>query len=181
MNKKISEDSKFKTYNSHSKEKDESKLYQSINNIFFYDYQQKYIKDERINEYKKEELKKQIFNDKINGKNILKNYYMNYIEEIVLPLFRRNKDINQSKLDIIKYNISIILECLGMDKNYYNNYFYQYKTKKKNDNRTQSQEAVLRFRKEFGINKEDFKDDALENRLIENNLDIYETFLKMFG
>ena len=183
-NKKIGEDYKFKTSNSKSKEKNESKsskLYQSINNIFFYDYQQKYIKEQKINEFKKEELQKEIFNDKISGKNILKNYYMNYIETIVLPLFRRHKDISQSKLDIIKYNISIILECLGMDKNYYNNYFYQNKTKKQNDNRTQSQEAVLRFRKEFGINKEDFKDEALENKLIENNLDIYKTFGKMFG
>jgi len=46
------------------------KLYQSINSIFFYDYQQKYIKDQKINEYKKEELQKEIFNDKITGRNI---------------------------------------------------------------------------------------------------------------
>ena len=34
------------------------KFYQSINSIFFYDNQQKYIKDQKINEFKKEELQK---------------------------------------------------------------------------------------------------------------------------
>jgi len=43
---KIGQDSKFKTFISEAKENNESKLYQSINNIFFYDYQQKYIKDQ---------------------------------------------------------------------------------------------------------------------------------------
>ena len=45
----------------------------------------------------------------------------------------------------------------------------------------QSMEAVRRYRKEFGISKEDFKDEAIEKRLIENNLDINKTFQKMFG
>jgi len=157
------------------------KLYQSINNIFFYDYQQKYIKYQKISELKKEELQKEIFNDKVTGKNILKNYYMNFIEENILPLFKKNKNIIQSKLEIIKYNISIILDCLGMDKNHYNNYYYQYEPNKPRFSRHQSQEAVLRFRREFNISKEDFKDKALENKLIENNLDIYKTFEKIFG
>jgi len=65
------------------------KLYQSINFIFFHDYQQKFIKDQKISEFKKEELKKQIFNDKKKGSNILKDYYMNYIETIILPLFKK--------------------------------------------------------------------------------------------
>ena len=103
------------------KEQNKKNIYNSINIIFFVDYQQKIIREQKINEYQKEELKKEIFNDKKNGRNILKNYYMNYIEENILPLFKKN--INSSKLEIIKYNISIILECLGMDKNYYNEYF----------------------------------------------------------
>ena len=113
------------------------KLYQSINNIFFYDYQQKYIKDQKINEYKKEELQKEIFNDKVTGRNILKNYYMNFIETNILPLLKKNKNIITSKLATIKYNISIILECLRMDKNYYNNYYYQYEINNQNINRSQ--------------------------------------------
>ena len=112
---------KYLNMDTSPKEQNEKKIYQSINNIFFEDYQQKFIKEQKINEYQKEELKKEIFNDKKNGRNILKNYYMNYIEENILPLFKKN--INSSKLEIIKYNISIILECLGMDKNYYNEYF----------------------------------------------------------
>jgi len=157
------------------------KIYQSINSIFFYDYEQKYIKDQKINEYKKEELLKEIFNDKITGRNILKNYYMNFIEENILPLFKKNKNIIQSKLETIKYNISIVLECLGMDKNFYNNNYYQYETNKPKFTRQQSQDAVLSFRREFNISKEDFTDAALEKKLIENNLDKNKTFGKIFG
>ena len=68
-----------------------------------------------------------------------------------------------------------------MDKNYYNNYYYQNEKKKQNINRHQSQAAVLRFRKEFNISKEDYPDEAIERRLIENNLDPNKTFAKMFG
>jgi len=163
------------------KKNDNQKIFQSINSIFFYDYQQKYIKDQKINENKKEELQKEIFNDKIKGSNILKDFYMNYIETIILPLFKKNKNIIQSKLKTIKYNISVILECLGMDKNYYKNYYNQYEIKKLNFDRSNSQEAMIKFRKEFNISKEDFKDEAIEKRLIENDLDIYKTFGKMFG
>ena len=163
------------------KKNDNQKIFQSINSIFFYDYQQKYIKDQKINENKKEELQKEIFNDKIKGSNILKDFYMNYIETIILPLFKKNKNIIQSKLKTIKYNISVILECLGMDKNYYINYYNQYEIKKLNFDRSNSQEAMIKFRKEFNISKEDYTDEALERRLIENDLDIHKTFEKMFG
>ena len=68
-----------------------------------------------------------------------------------------------------------------MDKNYYNNYYNQYEIKKHNFNRCYSQEALIKFRKEFKISKEDFTDEAIEKRLIENDLDINKTFGKMFG
>ena len=106
---------------------------------------------------------------------------MNFIEVKILPLFKKNKDNSNLNLEAIKYNISTILECLGMNKNYYNNYYYQYEMQKKPVNRNQSLEAVRKFRKEFGISKEDFKDEAIEKRLIENDLDINKTFQKMFG
>jgi hypothetical protein len=188
------EDKKLKYYNNEVNERNDKpkidkktndaqtqKLYQSINSIFFIDYQQKVINDQKINEFKKEELQKAIFNDKISGRNILKNYYMNFIEENVLPLFKKSKYTSQSILEIIKYNISVILECLGMNKNYYNNYYYQNEANKKKINRRLSEEAVLRFRNEYNLNKEEYTDEALERRLIENNLDINKTFEKMFG
>ena len=106
---------------------------------------------------------------------------MNFIEVKILPLFKKNRDNSNLNLETIKYNISTILECLGMDKNYYNNSYYQYEMQKKPVNRNQSMEAVRKFRKEFGISKEDFKDEAIEKRLIENDLDINKTFQKMFG
>ena len=172
-----------KDLNDNQKKEGNQKLYQSINNIFFYDYQQKYIKDQQISEDKKEQLQKEIFNDKIKGKNILKDYYMNYIETIILPLFKKNKNIIQSKLETIKYNISIILECLGMNKNYYNNYFYQGEPgqKKKHFSRAQSIDALLKFRNEFQISKEVITDEALVNKLEDNNLNIYKTFGKIYG
>ena len=188
------EDLKIKYYNTEPNDRNDKpkinkktndsrfqKLYQTINKIFFYDYQQKYIKDQKINDNQKEELQKEVFNDKITGRNILKNYYMNFIETNILPLFKKNKNIIQSKLEIIKYNISIILECFGLEKNYYNNYYYNYERKKTKTNRRSSVEAVSRFRKEFGISKEDYTDEAIENRLIENDLDINKAFSKMFG
>jgi len=165
------------------KEQNSNKIYQSINNIFFVDYQQKCIKEQKINEYQIEELKKEIFNDKKKGRNFLKNYYMNYIEENILPLFKKNINPSKQKViqEIIKYNICIILECLGMDKNYYNNYFYQQEAKQPKFSRCQSKEAVIKFRKEFNISQDDFTDEALEKKLIENNLDIHKTFGKIFG
>ena len=171
----------IKDRNGNQKKEGDNKIYQSINNIFFYDYQQKYIKDQKINEYQKEVLQKEIFNDKIKGRNILKSYYMNYIEKIILPLFKKNKNIIQSKLEIIKYNISVILECLGIDKNYYNSYYYQNEPSIKKVSKAQSIDAMLKFRNEFKISKEDITDEALENRLKENNLDIYKTFGKIYG
>ena len=158
-----------------------NKIYQSINNIFFIDYQQKNVKDEKINDLKKEQIKDIIFKDQETGANIIKEYYMNFIEVKILPLFKKNRDNSNLNLETIKYNISTILECLGMDKNYYNNSYYQYEMQKKPVNRNQSMEAVRKFRKEFGISKEDFKDEAIEKRLIENDLDINKTFQKMFG
>ena len=68
-----------------------------------------------------------------------------------------------------------------MDKNYYNNYYLQNNIKLKKFNRNQSREAVLKFRKEFNINREDIIDEALERRLKENNLDPNKTFAKIFG
>ena len=62
---------------------------------------------------------------------------MNYIETTILPLFKKNKNINTSKLEAIKYNLSVIIECLGMDKNYYNNNYYQHEINKPKFNRHQ--------------------------------------------
>ena len=108
---------------------------------------------------------------------------MNYIEGNILPLFKKNIISSKQKViqEIIKYNICIILECLGMDKNYYNNYFYQQEAKQPKFSRCQSKEAVIKFRKEFNINQDDFTDEALEKKLLENDLDIYKTFGKIFG
>ena len=68
-----------------------------------------------------------------------------------------------------------------MDKNYYNNYYLQNNIKLKKFNRNQSREAVLKFRKEFNICREDIADEALERILKENNLDPNKAFAKIFG
>lgn len=58
-----------------------------------------------------------------------------------------------------------------MDINYYNNYYSPIDTQKEKDiNKSQSQEATLRFREEYQISKEDYKDEVLEKKLNENGL-----------
>ena len=55
------------------------------------------------------------------------------------------------------------------------------KDKKNVVDRGQSIEALHRFRKEFQIIEKDYADEGILNRLIENYLDIYKTFSKIFG
>ena len=115
---------------------------------------------------------KEIFMAK--DKNFLINHYLNFIELNVLPIFKKRGKISEDILEIIKYNISVVLECCGKDKNYF-------ETQKKFINRKKSVAAIRQFRKEFGISEDEYNDAGLEKRLIENNLDIYKTFGKMFG
>ena len=56
-------------------------------------------------------------------------YVKNFITNNVLRLFQKD-NIPKYILEIVKLKISLLLECIGMDKDYYSAYYYP-KTKKK--------------------------------------------------
>ena len=164
-----------------TKKKKVRKIYQSVNKVFFRDYQQKYIRVQKISEDEKDELERELIKEMKAGEHSLKDYCINYIEENVLPLFKRN-DLREEEREIIKYNLEVLLKYCGKDKNtYYNYYIAENNKQKKEIDRKRSIEALTNFRKEFGISEKDYNDEGIINRLIENDYDINKTFQKMFG
>jgi hypothetical protein len=156
------------------------KLYTSMKKFFFNDFEQKYIKVQKITDFEKEEIEKEIINEMRNGDSNLKKYCLNYIETNVLKFFKK-KDLDDNTRDILKYNVETISQCCGMGKNYYINDFYPEMKRKKEFDRNKSEEALKKFRMEFKIKKEDYSDEGIIKRLEENNLDIFKTFQKIFG
>ena len=148
--------------------------------FFFNDYEQKYIKIQKITDIEKEEIEKELTNEMRRGDNNLKSYCINYIEENVLPIFKK-RNLKESQREILKYNVETIAQCCGLDKNYYRDAFYPQLIKKKVVDREKSVEALKKFRLEFNISKDDYADEGIINKLEENNLDIYKTFQKIFG
>ena len=169
-----------------AKEKDSSKqrvrrAYNSVHKVFFSDKQEKFIKVEKISEIERDEIEREAMKEMKEHKEDLKNFCKNYIEENVLPLFKR-KDIEDYQREILKYNIESILQCIGENKILYKNYYYPEVFNNKTEiDRRKSIAALRRFRKEFQVKEEDYNDEGLIRRLAENNYDIYKTFGKIFG
>ena len=159
------------------KQKTTKKYLTILKRTFFQDNYQRYIKNELIKDYDLEELSKEVLNDRKLGEDeVVKNTKL-FIETRILPIIQQNK-INEDELKIVKYNIRKILNCLGLDEKLYVSQYYP-KTKPKIDRRA-SQEAVIKFRNEFGIGKDIIKDNALEDRLIKNGLNFEKTFQEMY-
>ena len=159
------------------KQKPTKKYLTILKRTFFQDNYQRYIKNELIKDYDLEELSKEVLNDRKLGEDeVVKNTKL-FIETRILPIIQENK-ISEDILRIVKYNIGMILKCLGLDEKLYVSQYYP-KTKPKIDRRA-SQEAVIKFRNEFGIGKDIIKDNALEDRLIKNNLNLEKTFQEMY-
>ena len=158
--------------------KPKTKKYLTIlKRTFFHDNYQRYIKNEMINDYDLEELSKEVLNDRKLGEDeVVKNTKL-FIETRILPIIQENK-ISEDVLRIVKYNISMILKYLGLDEYLYVSQYYP-KNKPKIDRRV-SQEAVIKFRNEFGIGEDIIKDKPLEERLIKNDLNFPKTFQEMF-
>ena len=112
-------------------------------------------------------------------RNQISIYAKNFIVCNVLPIFKHD-NISGNILDIIKFNISEILEGIGMNKNYYSNFYFP-QFQKKIKNRQKSIEAAASFRKEFNIGEEDIYEEALIIKLDQNDNDIYQTFQELFG
>ena len=156
-------------------------IYSSMNKVFFTDFQQKNVKYEKIKEIELNQLKKEIEKEFNEGKFVLKNYSQNYIEENVLPIFKKKIKLNNEQFEVLKYNIEKILECCGLPKDFYSNEIYQQNIKKNEIDRKKSIDALRKFRREFGITEKEFNDEGIMKRLEENGLDINKTFQKMFG
>ena len=82
-----------------------------INNIF--------SKNIKIEETDKERLIEEFIKEVKEGKDDILKYCLKYLKINVLPIFKRN-DIDKDILDVVKYNISTILECLGIKDNCFN-------------------------------------------------------------
>ncbi len=155
----------------------QKKYLQILKRTFFQDNYQLYVNNEKINEHDIDQLSKEALNDKMAGENDVEKNTKLFIETRILPLIQKN-EIPENTLRIVKDNISIILKCLGLDEKLYVTQYYP-KPKKKID-RYASQEAVIKFRHEFGIGEDIIKDNALEDRLIKNDLDFVKTIQDIY-
>ena len=154
-------------------------LLEIFNNIFFKDQHQKVINEERINDKTKYIIHKLFINHLNEERNQISDYAKNFILNNVLPIFQQS-NINKDLLELVKFNISEILEAVGLDKNLYSSRYSPIYIKRIK-NRQRSVEAAKRFRQEFQIKKEDINDEALIKKLDENDNDIYQTFQGIFG
>ena len=154
-------------------------LLEIFNNIFFKDQHQKVINEERINDKTKYIIHKLFINHLNEERNHISAYAKNFILNNVLPIFQQS-NINKDLLELVKFNISEILEAVGLDKNLYSSRYSPIYIKRIK-NRQRSVEAAKRFRQEFQIKKEDINDEALIKKLDENDNDIYQTFQGIYG
>ena len=159
------------------KQKTTKKYLTILKRTFFQDNYQRYIKNEKITDYDLDELSKEVLNDKQLGEDeVVKNTKL-FIETRILPIIQQNK-INEDELRIVKYNISKILNCLGLDENSYESQYYP--KMNSNNERKNSQEEVNRFRQEFGVDKDMISDEELKRRLKNNNFKFEKTFMELY-
>ena len=138
-----------------------------LKTTFFSDHQQRYIKNKKMNEFDREELIREIIeNRKQNEKDVEYNIKL-FIEKRIIPKIQK-KTLSNDELKTVKYNISLILECLGLDRNYYDN-LYEYKAKTITIDREKSIDAVKKFRKQYEIGKDIITDEELESKIIKND------------
>lgn len=94
----------------------------------------------------KNEIEKELENEMDKGD--LKSYCLHYIKAKVLPLFKR-KDLNAHQKDILKINMETIVQCCGLNKNYYNISYYSELSKEKEKNRKKSENVTRKSRTRF--------------------------------
>ena len=97
-----------------------------------------------------------------------------------MKLFRQYNKIEKNDLEIIKDKISLVIQCLDMNKDYYKEYYYPAK-EGFIKNLQISVKAAQSFRKEFNISEYDINEQILVKTLSENNNDIYQTFAIIYG
>jgi len=151
-----------------------------MNNIFFKNEQQTEINTQKIDENYLKILREEYLKHKNEEKNIVYIYVNNFIKANCLKLFKGYKKIEKNDLEIIKDKISLVIQCLDMNKDYYKEYYYPAK-EGFIKNLQISAKAAQSFRKEFNISEYDINEDILVKTISENNNDIYQTFAIIYG
>ena len=99
---------------------------------------------------------------KCKGENNLKRNCLNFIEENILLLFKR-KDLNAHQKDILKYNMETIVQCCGLNKNYYKISYFSELSKEKELNRMKSETILRKFKTRFNSKNKDYYDKTNVN------------------
>ena len=156
-------------------------LFDIFNNIFFYNKEQTLIKDEILNGKDKSYLERiyiKFYSER--REKILIDYFDNFIKNNVLKIFKR-KDLRQHPiLNIVRKNIETILECFGLYKLTYYQYYFPEKEKPAEFLR-ENMEAAKIFRMTFGIGEDTINEEILLKKLDENDNDIYKVFQQIYG
>ena len=151
-----------------------------MTNIFFKNAQQTEINTQKIDDNHLKILREEYLKHINEEKNIIYIYVNNFIKANCLKLFRQYNIIPKYYLEIIKDKISLVIQCLDMNKDYYKEYYYP--AKEGNHKKHQiAVKAAQSFRKEFNISEYDINEEILVKTLSENNNDIYQTFAIIYG
>ena len=142
------------------------------------------INPKMMTENQKQHLKNLYYNkqkeEKTNN-NIIYVYANSFIQNNVLKYFKK-KNVDRDLLEVLKYNISSVLECIGMNKDFYSSHYnYVLNRERRGRPRQSSIDAAVLFRKEFNIKEEDLNQDVLIQVLEENNDDIFQAFGTIYG
>ncbi len=149
--------------------KDKSIL--GINPKMMTDNQKQHLKNLYYNKQKEEKT----------NNNIIYVYANSFIQNNVLKYFKK-KNVDRDLLEVLKYNISSVLECIGMNKDFYSSHYnYDLNRERRGRVRQSSIDAAALFRKEFNIKEEDLNQDVLIQVLGENNDDIFQAFGTIYG
>lgn len=151
-----------------------------LNSIFFKNKEQTEIKSQKMNEYYKELLKKEYYKFIEEKNNKVAFYAISFIKSNVLKIFKET-NISKDTLDIVKYNIETILECIGTDKNLFSDAYQPDSKREKKGSRQNSVKAARKFRDEFGVKQEDLNEKVLVDLLNKNNDDINLVFQLIYG
>ena len=98
-----------------------NELLDFIKKIFFLDDNQTKVNDNYINKNTKKKVI-ELINNNIERMDAIKDYTKQFIEVVILPLIQQER-YEKSILHVMKYNISVILECLNIKKDYFNQYY----------------------------------------------------------
>ena len=162
------------------KKENKINLLSIFNNIFFENKEQSQFKIQKIDENRLNNLRQIYVKYKNNKQEIeLLNYFDNFLKSNVFKIFER-KNESVYNIYIIKSNIETILDCFGMKRDTYNEFYYPTKNKAIR-NRKQSTEAAIKFRQIFNIDEGIIKDEELIKKLDRNNNDINKVFQQLYG